>query len=157
MEFYNLDIVLAVDYCTNSAKAIEFRKWATSILKQHLIDGYTINRKRIGHNYEKFMQAVADVKALLPAGNKMKTEDILGLINTFAETWFSLEAYEKDIFPKTGASKKKIKITAEELSQALKELKKELIHKKTSDRDFWSKARQRCRRGNSWYCFSNSF
>ena len=64
VEFYNLDIVLAVGYRTNSARAIEFRKWATKILKQHILDGYTINKKRIGQNYEQFMRAVADVKAL---------------------------------------------------------------------------------------------
>ena len=45
---YSLDIVLAVGYRTNSAKAIVFRKWATSILRQHMIAGYTINRARIG-------------------------------------------------------------------------------------------------------------
>lgn len=130
VKFYSLDILLAVGYRTNSAKAIEFRKWATKTLKQHLLDGYTINKKRIGHNYKKFTQAVSDVKALLPAGNKVRTEDILELVNAFAGTWFSLEAYDKDTFPKTGTSKKKVIFTAEELSQALAKFKKELIAKK---------------------------
>ncbi len=130
VEFYNLDIVLAVGYRTNSSKAIEFRKWATKVLKQHLIQGYTINKKRIGKNYEKFMQAVADVKALLPAGNKVTTEDVLELINAFAGTWFSLDAYDTDTFPRTGTSKKKVRFAAEELSQALRELKQDLIAKK---------------------------
>src|SRR3989338_8364387 len=61
---YSLDIILAVGYRTNSARAIEFRKWATKTLKQHLIHGYTINKKRIGQNYENFIKAVADVKTL---------------------------------------------------------------------------------------------
>ncbi len=130
VEFYNLDIVLAVGYRTNSARAIEFRKWATKILKQHLLEGYTINKKRIGQNYEKFTQAIADVKALLPSGNKVKTEDILELVQVFAATWISLDAYDKDNFPKKGASKKRVVITADELSQALVEFKKELISKK---------------------------
>jgi prophage maintenance system killer protein len=37
VEFYNLDIILAVGYRANSSKAIEFRKWATKTLKQHLL------------------------------------------------------------------------------------------------------------------------
>ena len=127
---YSLDIVLAVGYRTNSSKAIEFRKWATKTLKQHLIEGYTINKKRIGKNYENFMKVVVDVKALLPAGNKVKTEDILELISAFANTWFSLDAYDKSSFPKKGVSKKSIQIEASELTEALSELKEDLISKK---------------------------
>lgn len=64
--FYSLDIILAVGYCANSARAIEFRQWATKTLRTHIVDGYTINRTRIGKNYDAFMQAVADVRTLLP-------------------------------------------------------------------------------------------
>ncbi len=129
-DYYNLDIILAVGYRTNSIRAIKFRKWATKILKQHLINGYTINKKQVGQNYKKFMQAVTDTKALLPIKNKVKTEDILELIQAFASTWVSLEAYDKDEFPKTGNGRKKVHITAEELNKVLMEFKKELIAKK---------------------------
>jgi prophage maintenance system killer protein len=128
--FYSLDIILAVGYRTNSARAIEFRKWVTKVLKQHLLEGYTINKKRIGQNYEKFMQAVADVKALLTSGNRVTTEDILELINAFADTWFSLDAYDTDSFPKTGLTKKKVVFTANELTEALQEFKQDLMDKK---------------------------
>lgn len=130
IEYYNLDAIISVGYRVNSKHATRFRVWATKILKQHLLDGYTLNKKRIGQNYEKFMQAVADVKVLLPANNQVKTEDILELVNAFAETWFSLESYDKDNFPKGGTSKKKIVFTGEELSRVLFDFKKELITKK---------------------------
>ncbi|MEA2092583.1 MAG: virulence protein RhuM/Fic/DOC family protein [Patescibacteria group bacterium] len=136
IEYYNLDVILSVGYRINSKQATQFRIWATKTLRQHLLQGYTINKKRIGKNYEKFMQAVADVKALLSAGNKIKTEDVLELIGAFAGTWFSLDAYDKDCFPKKGASKKQVEFTAEELSEALKELKKELIKKKEATEIF---------------------
>ncbi|NQV00122.1 MAG: virulence RhuM family protein, partial [Parcubacteria group bacterium] len=80
VEFYNLDIILAVGYRTNSAKAIEFRKWATKTLKQHITKGYTINRKMIGKNYQSFMDAVEKVQKLLPKGNAISTENVLELI-----------------------------------------------------------------------------
>lgn len=67
VQFYNLDIILSVGYRTNSKKAIAFRKWATETLRHHLIDGYTINRSRIAENYTAFLQAVEDIKKLLPA------------------------------------------------------------------------------------------
>jgi len=47
VKFYSLDVVLAVGYRTSSAKAIKFRQWATTILKDHLIQGYTLNQKRL--------------------------------------------------------------------------------------------------------------
>jgi prophage maintenance system killer protein len=136
IEYYNLDMILSVGYRVDSKQATQFRVWATKTLKQHLIQGYTINKQLIGKNYEKFMRAVSDVKALLPAGNKVKTEDILELIRAFAGTWFSLDAYDKDSLPKKGASRKQVAFTAEELIDALKELKKDLIKKKEATEIF---------------------
>lgn len=130
VSFYNLDAVLSVGYRVNSGQATQFRIWATQTLKQHLLQGYTIHKKHIGENYQKFMQAVADVKALLPTKKNVKTEDVLELISAFAGTWFSLDAYDKDSLPQTGASKKQVMFTAEELHHALQELKEDLLKKK---------------------------
>ena len=47
LEHYNLDIILAVGYRTNSSKAIEFRRWATKVLKSYINDGYVINTYKI--------------------------------------------------------------------------------------------------------------
>ena len=47
VKFYSLDIVLAVGYRTNSARAIEFRRWATSVLKEYIFNGYAINKEKI--------------------------------------------------------------------------------------------------------------
>jgi len=75
VNFYSLDIVLAVGYRTNSAKAIKFRQWATNVLKQHLLKGYTLDQKRLNVLEEKqlltdkklqtVMQAIED-KSLKP-------------------------------------------------------------------------------------------
>jgi len=130
VKFYNLDAIISIGYRVNSKQATQFRVWATKILKQHLLDGYTINKKQVGKNYKKFMHAISDVRALLPKNNKTKTEDILDLINTFADTWFSLGAYDTDSFPKTGLTKKRIVFNANELSKGLQDLKQRLITKK---------------------------
>ena len=58
VKHYNLDIILAVGYRTNSSTAIQFRQWATKTLREHITKGFTINRSRIGENYEAFMAAV---------------------------------------------------------------------------------------------------
>lgn len=54
---YFLDIILSVGYRTNSAKAIEFRQWATKTLREHITKGYTINRKRISQNYDALINS----------------------------------------------------------------------------------------------------
>lgn len=46
MTIYNLDMILAVGYRIKGKRAIEFRKWASSVLKQYLVDGYAINKNR---------------------------------------------------------------------------------------------------------------
>lgn len=47
VEFYNLDMILSVGYRVNSRNATQFRQWANSILKEHLLKGYSINRQLV--------------------------------------------------------------------------------------------------------------
>ncbi len=47
-KFYNLDAILSIGYRVNSKNATKFRQWANSVLKEHLLRGYTINQ-RIAH------------------------------------------------------------------------------------------------------------
>jgi len=47
VKIYNLDAIISVGYRVNSKKATQFRVWATSVLKKHLSDGYTINEDRL--------------------------------------------------------------------------------------------------------------
>ncbi len=130
IEYYNLDVILSVGYRVDSKKATQFRIWATKTLKQHLIKGYTINKNQVGRNYQSFMEAVSGVRAVLPKEQKIKGEEVMDLISAFATTWFSLDAYDKEKFPKRSYSKKRIEITAEELQGVIQNLKEELKKKK---------------------------
>ncbi len=129
VQFYSLDVILAVGYRTNSKKAIAFRQWATKTLKDHIEKGFTINRNRVQKNYSEFLKAINDVKALLPAGSAMDHESVLELVSLFAETWFSLDAYDKGNLAMQGRTKKKVTLTAAKLNKALTELKLNLIEK----------------------------
>jgi len=68
IEHYNLDIILAIGYRTNSAKAIKFRQWATSVLKSYIQNGYVINSDKITN--ERFVSLEKDVNLLK---NKLDT------------------------------------------------------------------------------------
>lgn len=124
---YSLDVILSVGYRTNSKLAIEFRKWATNVLREHITKGFTINKKQIGKNYDIFMKSVADIQALLPEHITLDPKSVLELIKEFASTWVSLDAYDKETLTSIGVTKKSIKLSGEELTSAIADLRKQLL------------------------------
>jgi prophage maintenance system killer protein len=136
IEYYNLDLVLSIGYRVNSIKATKFRQWATHTLRSHIVDGYTLNKKRINQNYDSFLLAVDKVKSLLPNVKGIDSSDVLALVKMFATTWFSLDAYDKSDFTTKRATKKQVEFTAVELAGALANLKNELVAKKEASNLF---------------------
>ncbi len=130
VDYYNLDMILSVGYRVDSTQATQFRIWATKTLKQHLLEGYTINKKQLAKNYRKFQNTLEDIKSLVPADQAISVQSAMELIKAFSHTWFSLESYDKNKFPKKGFTKKQAHFTAEELNTALKQLKKKLMSEK---------------------------
>jgi hypothetical protein len=126
---YNLDMILSIGYRVNSKKATTFRQWATKTLREHITKGYTINRKRVGQNYDAFMKAVADVQGLLPEHVALDPKAVLELIKEFASTWVSLDAYDKESLELKGITKKRVTLVSADLYTALADLKKELMRK----------------------------
>lgn len=47
VEYYNLDMIISVGYRVKSKRGVEFRKWANSVLKQYILQGYAVNNNRI--------------------------------------------------------------------------------------------------------------
>ena len=47
VRFYNLDVIISTGYRVKSRRGTEFRIWATNVLRQHLVQGYTANEKRL--------------------------------------------------------------------------------------------------------------
>ena len=45
--FYSLDVIISVGYRVKSQRGVEFRRWANSVLKQYILQGYAINQRRI--------------------------------------------------------------------------------------------------------------
>lgn len=60
IEYYNLDAVISVGYRVNSKRGTEFRIWATSVLRQHLVQGYTANEKRL-KELKQTLKLAADI------------------------------------------------------------------------------------------------
>lgn len=129
VQHYNLDVILAVGYRANSTKAIGFRQWATKTLRGYIVDGFAINKTRIAKNYTQFQSVVEDIKKLLPASATVDTGGVVELVSLFADTWLSLDAYDRDTLPKGKLTKKKVTLTVEKITGSLSELKTNLIDK----------------------------
>ena len=135
VEYYNLDAIISVGYRVNSKTATKFRQWATKTLRQHITKGYTINPKAVKKHYDEFQKAIEHIENLLPEGGAIDQKSVLELISAFADTWLSLDAYDKDALTGKGVTKKSVALTAESFLEALSEFKYELIKK-----------------GEVWYC-----
>ena len=60
IDYYNLDAIISVGYRVNSKRGTEFRIWATGVLKQHLIQGYSVNEKRL-EDLKKTLKLASDI------------------------------------------------------------------------------------------------
>jgi len=98
VEFYSLDVILAVGYRANSSRAIHFRKWATKTLKQYLIQGYAINKKRLSEVQNKFHDLQETVLFLQKQSQKELLQgqgtEILNLLADYSKTLSVLEQYD---------------------------------------------------------------
>jgi prophage maintenance system killer protein len=129
VKHYNLDMILSVGYRVNSKNATLFRQWATKTLRGYIVEGYAVNKNRILQNYGQFLRVVEDVRKLLPAGSSMNPSDAVELISRFADTWLSLDAYDKELLYKGKLTRKSVAMTADKISHNLGKLKDSLINR----------------------------
>ena len=75
-KLYNLDVILAVGYRVKSKRGILFRRWATAVLRDYLIKGYSLSSDRVIVTNENYIQLINDVNHL-----KKDFEDIKEIVN----------------------------------------------------------------------------
>ena len=64
VEHYNLDVIISVGYRVKSKRGTQFRRWATNILKQYLLNGYAINEQRIKNIEDKVQDLSDEIKEI---------------------------------------------------------------------------------------------
>lgn len=136
IEYFNLDMILSVGYRVNSVQATLFRKWATKILREYIVEGYTVNKSRIAKNCQQFLKTVEEIKFLSPSSELIHTGDVIELIGLYADTWVSLEAYDKGELKTKQITKKSVDFTAQKLEKELANLKSELLSKSQATQIF---------------------
>ncbi len=64
VEYFNLDMIIAVGYRVNSKRATQFRIWASNIIKEYITQGYTINKEHLQKNNIAYQHALDTIQAL---------------------------------------------------------------------------------------------
>jgi len=99
VKFYNLDTIISVGYRINSKLGIQFRKWATGVLREHLIQGYTLNQSRIADRGIQEAQQAIELLARTLNNQALVSErgtEVLSIIVKYAKTWKLLLQYDEN-------------------------------------------------------------
>ena len=133
VKFYSLDIVLAVGYRTNSAKAIKFRQWATKILKSYLIEGYALNEKRLRTQKIKELEETLKLIKQGLENSALSLDEAKGfvqIVTDYARSWALLQGYDEQTLPEVAQTKEqKFILDYDEALEAIAELKRRLMAK----------------------------
>ena len=101
--YYNLDMIISVGYRVKSPRGIAFRKWATSILKEYIVQGYAVNAKRLNvlnKDVEIQSNIIADVLEL-------DSREVFDVIQKYTQALELLDAYDHQIVQKPKISNEK--------------------------------------------------
>ena len=90
--FYNLDVIISVGYRVNSARATQFRMWATNVLKKHIIDGYTLNEARLKQQTHKLqaLQRAIKLIASIKGRKQLEHKEAMGLLEVISDYNYAL-------------------------------------------------------------------
>jgi prophage maintenance system killer protein len=122
MDFYNLDMILSVGYRVNSKRGTQFRLWATRVLRDHILRGYTVNDRRL----KELNQAIRLI-ANVAERRVLSGEEATALLRVVADYSFALDlldAYDRQtVAPAKGSRRRVEGITLEEARQTVARLR----------------------------------
>jgi hypothetical protein len=97
VEYFNLDVIISVGYRVNSTRATRFRQWATAVLRQHLVQGYSLNQQRLQERGIAFEQALDLLSRTLTNQQLVSAEGeaVLRVIADYARSWSLLQGYDE--------------------------------------------------------------
>jgi len=133
VEYYNLDVIISLGYRVNSKRATSFRVWATKILKEYLINGYAINKKRLEQKGLKELNETISLLKDTISKSELELSEAKGLLDVilnYSRTWTLLQGYDEDSL-KVEVEPKEAKfiLDFDEAKEAIAQLKGELVKK----------------------------
>lgn len=99
VQYYNLDIIISVGYRVKSKRGTQFRQWATRVLRDHLVRGYTVNEQRLREEAAKLrdLQRTVDLLTRTLTSQELVNDtgrDLLRVISDYAYALATLDRYD---------------------------------------------------------------
>ena len=103
VDYYNLDMIISVGYRVKSPRGIAFRKWATSILKEYIVQGYAVNAKRLN-----MLNKVVEIQSNIIADVlELDSREVFDVIKKYTQALELLDDYDHQIVQKPKISNEK--------------------------------------------------
>ncbi len=151
IKHYNLDAILSVGYRVNSKRGTQFRIWANRILKEHLVQGYTINEKRLGQQQDQITRLKQSIR-LVERSLQEHIPDltaaraVVNLLAEFSKGLDILDDYDHETLELKGKTERAaILIGPEEFLGIVREMRRDFdsdVFGKPKDSSFESSVRQ---------------
>lgn len=118
-KLFNLDVILAVGYRVKSERGISFRRWANSVLKNYLIQGYALNQKKL-----ETLGKVVDIQnRMLAYSLNIDREELTNVINEYTRALDLLDNYDHQTLVKPKGAKTEYVMTYQEAREIIDSMK----------------------------------
>lgn len=123
---YNLDVIISVGYRVKSKRGTQFRQWANTVLKEYLIEGYAVNRKRLEFLQQEVTFLHSGIQIMSRAIEDKAQEKGFEWLNEFSTGLSLLDDYDHENLDTKGASKAKaLYPTKKEYDELVEEMRNE--------------------------------
>jgi len=95
--YYNLDVIISLGYRVNSKRGTQFRIWATQVLKDHILKGYSINEKRLREQNARLieLQKTVNLMQRVMEGRELARDEATGLLQVITDYSYALSLLDQ--------------------------------------------------------------
>ena len=115
-KYYNLDVIISVGYRVKSKRGVEFRKWANSVLKQYILQGYAVNHNRIAQLGEV-------IKIMKRTQNELDSQQVLNVIQKYSKALELLDSYDHQTMKRPKGNAATYELTYEECMDVISQMR----------------------------------
>ena len=114
--FYSLDVIISVGYRVKSKRGVEFRRWANSVLKQYILEGYAVNNNRIAQLNEV-------IQIMKRTENALDSKQVLNVIEKYSEALDLLDSYDHQTMSRPRGNVSTYILSYEECREAISQMR----------------------------------
>lgn len=116
IEHYNLDMIISVGYRVKSTRGVQFRKWANSVLKQYILQGYAVNSNRIAQLGEV-------IQIMKRTQNALDSKQVLNVIQKYSKALELLDSYDHQNMERPKGNTATYELTYEECMDVVSQMR----------------------------------